>query len=168
MKHIQHAAEPKYLVVDPHMATLVQIDRNSHAQKRRIRLGPPGRSGLTVATRQNAKQPKDVPTPRLFAALEFGGAFEPTHVVEIQRRSRLDTVVVGVIADIVMRQRAENVISAPLLQYARLLAHNLERRPHSAPLQFLRNPERSVIGRRLDVVFGVEPQHHVNRRLCRH
>ena len=51
-----------------------------------------------------------------------------------------------------------------LLQHARLLAHHLECRPNALRGQVVRDPQRGIVGGRLDVVLGVEPEHHVHRR----
>ena len=49
-----------------------------------------------------------------------------------------------------------------LLEHARLLADDLERRPHAQSRQHLRQALRRVIVLRQDVVLGVEPERHVD------
>ena len=72
-----------------------------------------------------------------FAPLELGRAFDISEIPEIDRWRRWDAMEIGVIADVVMRQCSDHIVPAPLFQYARLLAYDLERGAHSTPLQLL-------------------------------
>ena len=59
-------------------------------------------------------------------------------------------------------KRGDDVVAAAALEHARLLADDLERRPHAQPRQHLRQPLRRVVVLRQDVVLGVEPERHVD------
>ena len=83
---------------------------------------------------------------------------------KIHGNGRLLTVRVRVIADVVTRERGNDVASAAALEHARLLADDLERGPDPERRQHLRQTLRRVIVLRQEVVLDVEPERHVDRR----
>ena len=73
-------------------------------------------------------------------------------------------MVLGVITDIVMRERADYIAPPARFEGSRLFADHFECSAHTQPIEILRDPQCGVVGYRIDVVFGIEPQHDVDRR----
>src|SRR5207247_7277011 len=78
---------------------------------------------------------------------------------------RLNAVKIGVIPNVMRGECANNVAAATRFEGAGLLSHYFERGANAHAGQVVRNPQGCVIGGRLDVVFGVEPQDYVDRTL---
>ncbi len=164
MEDVEQTAEPERLFVDADLRGFIEVDMDTHAAQCGKALRSPGGAGLTVAARRDAEDALDVLDAGPLATFEFRRAFEPAHFIQIERRSRLDTVEVGVVADVVAEQGSNHVLTPPFLQHARLFAHQLKGSPHAALFQILRDAEGGVVGLGEQVIFGVEPEHHVDRR----
>src|SRR5206468_7414231 len=67
-----------------------------------------------------------------------------------------------VVADLVWSERPHHVPTPALLEYPCLFADNFESSADSEPREIARDIQRGIIGRGLDVVFGVEPQDDVD------
>jgi len=79
-------------------------------------------------------------------------------------RRRMHTMPIRVVADRVFRQCRDDVGPPTLLQHSRFLPDHFESRADILGCQILRDPERGIVRRRLDVVFGIEPQDHIYTR----
>ena len=69
---------------------------------------------------------------------------------------------VGVVPDIVTAQRADHVAASARFQHARLFSNHFERGAHAEIFEVRRNAQRRIVGRGLDVVLGIEPEHDVD------
>jgi hypothetical protein len=70
---------------------------------------------------------------------------------------------IGVVADIVMAERPDDIRAPSRFQNTGLLAHHLKRGTNAELVQLGGDSQRGIIRCRLDIVFRVEPQHHIHR-----
>ena len=72
---------------------------------------------------------------------------------------------VGVITDLVLFERRDYVQAIALFEYPHLFADQLERSFDTQPRQHFSQTLRRIVALRQDVIFGVEPERDVNRRV---
>src|SRR5207302_1336785 len=106
------------------------------------------RAGLAVTARGDAEDPLHVLAPGAFAAVELGDAVVPAEVREVHRRAGLDAVPVGVVADLVPLERADDVPAAAAFKGTGLLADDLERGPDLEAGEQVGHAERGVVAGR--------------------
>ena len=160
---MQHSAKPERLLIHSHLRALVQINGNAHLQQCAIGLRPPGAAGLSITTRVDAKYAPDIFDAGFLPPPKFRCAIQPSHVAQIERRSRLNTVEIRVVADVVPSQRANHVPPPALFHHPRFFTYYFECGPRTQLFELGSDAQCGVIRGRLDIVFRVEPQHHVHR-----
>ena len=152
------------LAVHAEMRAAIEIGAHAPLAHRAIRLRPPRAAGLAVAGRRLPEDALDVIEAGLLAALELGDAVVPGEIRQIQRRRWLGAVEVGVIADLVLLERRDDIGPLALLQHPRLLADHLEGRTHAAGRQDLGDFLRGIVAGGQEVVLRVEPEDDVHLR----
>jgi hypothetical protein len=69
-----------------------------------------------------------------------------------------------VITDVMISQSPYDIPAATSFEGARLFAHHFESSAHTEAVKILCDSECGIVGNRIDVVFGIEPEQHVDRR----
>src|SRR5260221_1517128 len=162
---VEQSAIPERLLIEANLDAFIQVHRDAHAAQRQVGLRRPGRAWLPIANRSDTEDAADVGGAGRFPALEFIGALDKPKPAQIHGWGRLNAVKIGVIPDVVGAERANDVAAAARFEGARLFAHYLERGADAHAGQVVRNPQGGVIGGRLDVILGVEPEDYVDRTL---
>src|SRR6185369_1636973 len=60
VENVEQASVPEWLIIESHLRTLIEINRNTHAAQGRVGLGSPGTPRLAVATGEYSKNPLQV------------------------------------------------------------------------------------------------------------
>ncbi len=146
---IEHSAEPDRLFADSHVVAFIQIDRDAEMPQRAKCLGSPGAAGLAITAWRGAeKSGEHLPRPLFRGARNSAAPSSHPHAAQIERRSGLDAVEIGVVADIVMAQRANHIGTPARFQHARFLAYhlNVARTPNLSSSLAMRSAASSAAG----------------------
>ncbi|MBQ35968.1 MAG: hypothetical protein CME04_06220 [Gemmatimonadaceae bacterium] len=158
---VQHAAEPEGLAITADVGGFIHEQGNTGIAQEGVELWRPGAAGLT----EGRRRPKDaghVVVPGALAADDLLDAILPTGVGEVFGQHRVLRVVVGVVADVLALQQADDVTAATLLEDAGLFGHHLPRGLHAAGFEDLEQPLESVVTLGREVILDVEPEQRVD------
>ena len=104
----------------------------------------------------------DIVKARPLAATEFLHPGVPVEVGFVFGHRGVLAVGVGVIADFMLGDRGNYILTLALLKHSRLLPHHLEGRGNSLLRQKHCDPLGGIVALRQDVVLRVKPEHDVN------